>query len=70
MIHLIRQVSEEILLFLSIRATCFPELMNMPPKLQEKMNFKVKVYSAKLSLLSGGLLREALGTGERGHDQV
>ena len=49
MIHLIRQVSEEIPIVFIDTGYLFPGTYEYALKLQEKMNFKVKVYSAKLS---------------------
>ena len=49
MIHLIRQVSEEIPIVFIDTGYLFPGTYEYALKLQEIMNFKVKVYSAKLS---------------------
>ena len=49
MIHLIRQVSEEIPIVFIDTGYLFPGTYEYALKLQEKMNFKVEVYSAKLS---------------------
>ena len=49
MIHLIRQVNKEIPIVFIDTGYLFPGTYEYALKLQEKMNFKVKIYSAKLS---------------------